>query len=92
MMRHIRRMDHRVKLVFDMVDAYFIRLGREHALTNDADLWKEARRFEKLELELAKMSDQVWNASSMDASEVAKYVGEDRVAVVPTIDQLLHCR
>jgi len=88
MMRHIRRMDHRVKLVFDMVDAYFIRLGREHALTNDADLWKEARRFEKLELKLARTSDQVWNASSMDAREVAKYVGEERVAVIPTIHPL----
>jgi GT2 family glycosyltransferase/glycosyltransferase involved in cell wall biosynthesis len=88
MMRNIRRMDHRVKLVFDMVDAYFIRLRREHALTNDPTVGKEARHFEKLELELAKRSDQVWNASSLDSREVAKYVGEDRVAVVPTIHPL----
>ena len=88
MMPHIRRLDHRVKLVFDMVDAYFIRLGREHALTNDPYLLKEARRFEKLELKLAETSDQVWNASTADGSELAKYVGAERVAVVPTIHPL----
>ena len=88
MMRRIRHMDHRVKLVFDMVDAYFIRLGREHKLTNDRGLLNEARRFEKLELELAKTSDQVWNASSADGREVAKSVGAERVAIVPTIHPL----
>lgn len=88
MMRRIRHLDHGVKLVFDMVDAYFIRLGREHALTNNPDLLKEARRFEKLELALAKTSDQVWNASSADGGEVAKSVGVERVAIVPTIHPL----
>ena len=88
MMRNIRRMDHRIKLVFDMVDAYFIRLRREQALTNDPDVGKEARHFEKLELELAKAADQVWNASPMDAREIAKHIGQERVAVVSTIHPL----
>src|SRR2546430_6334323 len=88
MMRNIRRMDHRIKLVFDMVDAYFIRLRREQALTNNPDVGKEARHFEKLELELAKAADQVWNASPMDAREIAKHIGPERVAVVSTIHPL----
>ncbi|HEX5707904.1 MAG TPA: glycosyltransferase family 2 protein, partial [Pyrinomonadaceae bacterium] len=36
LMERVRRLSPETKIVFDMVDAYFIRLGREHEQTGDA--------------------------------------------------------
>lgn len=84
----IRRADRKIKIIFDMVDAYFIRLSREYQITGDKSRAQESRRFENLELKLARSSDQVWCNSSEDKRVVSSYVPEARIVVIPTIHAL----
>ena len=84
----VRRADPRIKIVFDMVDAHFVRFGREHELTGDADAAAKAERFRKIETRLARQSDLVWCASDADAAALAREVPGVRAEVVPTIHEL----
>ncbi len=84
----VRRTDARVKLIFDMVDAYFLRLEREHAVTHEPQTGTDAARYRKLETKLARMSDLVWCNSSEDKSAVVKVAPAVRIEVIPTIHEL----
>lgn len=77
-----------LRIIFDMVDTYFIRLEREHRLTLDEGTAEEARRYRELELRLVRASDLVWCASSEDRKAVAREAPEVRIEVVPTIHPL----
>lgn len=84
----LRRADRQIKIVFDMVDAYFLRLEREHAVTHDASVAKEAARYRKLETKLAGRSDLVWCNSSEDKRAMQAIVPGVRIEVIPTIHEL----
>ena len=84
----LRRINRQTKIVFDMVDASFVRLSREFQITGVQEHAEEARHLEELELGLAEASDQVWCASPADKKAVSKRVSEERIAVVPTIHAL----
>ncbi len=84
----IRRADRKTKIIFDMVDAHFVRLGREHEITGIQKLALEARRSRDRELALARASDQVWCASEADKKAVSTAVAEERLVVIPTIHAL----
>lgn len=84
----LRRANRQMKIVFDMVDASFVRLSREFQVTGAQERAEEARHLEELELGLAEASDQVWCASPADRKAVSKRVPEERIAVVPTIHAL----
>jgi O-antigen biosynthesis protein len=88
LLRSIRRADPKIKVVFDMVDAHFIRLAREHKITGNQKLESEARRSRDRELALARASDQVWCASEADLHAVSAAVAEQSLVVVPTIHAL----
>ncbi|HKY28061.1 MAG TPA: glycosyltransferase [Pyrinomonadaceae bacterium] len=81
----IRRADLRVRIVFDMVDAHFLRLEREASLTGDARVAKAARRFRKLETRIARASDLVWCTSDEDRVALERAAGPFKAAIVPTI-------
>ena len=81
----IRRADPRVKIVFDMVDAHFIRVGREAALTGDAAVAREAARYRRVETRLARAADLIWCASGEDLRVVAREAPGVPAAVVTTI-------
>ena len=84
----IRRADPRVRIVFDMVDAHFLRLEREASLTGDAGVAKAARRFRKLETRIARASDLVWCTSEEDRAALERAAGPFNAAIVPTIHGL----
>ena len=88
LVRSIRRADRKIKIIFDMVDAHFVRLGREHKVTGNQKLAVEARRSKERELALASASDQVWCASESDKQAVSPAVSEERLVVIPTIHAL----
>ncbi len=88
LLRSIRRADPKAKIIFDMVDAHFVRLGREHEITGIPKLALEARRSRDRELALARASDQVWCASEADKKAVSAAVAEERLVVIPTIHAL----
>lgn len=88
LIKSLRRIDKKIKIIFDMVDAHFIRLGREFEITGDPASAKAAREYEKLESTLARESDQVWCSAPGDKRAVAKIVGEGRIVVIPTIHVL----
>ena len=87
-LRRLRRADSEIKIIFDMVDAYFIRLEREHIITNNNKLAEEAARYRKLEMRLARLSDQVWCNSSEDKKMIAQEITADRIEVIETFHPL----
>ncbi|HZG52849.1 MAG TPA: glycosyltransferase, partial [Pyrinomonadaceae bacterium] len=84
----LRGIDPSLKIVFDMVDTYFIRLERERLITGDESTAAEARRYREIELRLARASNLVWCASSEDKQTVARELPEARIEVIPTIHPL----
>lgn len=88
MLEEIRRADSQIKTVFDMVDAYFVRLAREYDVTADERALKESERYREIETRLARACDLVWCASSEDKQAVLRAVPAARIEVVPTIHPL----
>jgi GT2 family glycosyltransferase/glycosyltransferase involved in cell wall biosynthesis len=84
----LRGIDPSLKIIFDMVDTYFIRLEREHLVTGDERMAREARRYREIELRVARASSLVWCASSEDKKTVAGEAPEVRIEVVSTIHPL----
>lgn len=91
LMKPLRHADSSLKIVFDMVDAYFIRLEREHRITNDNHTAQEAKRYREIETRLAQASDLVWCASSNDREAIAREAPGIRIEVIPTIHPLHLC-
>lgn len=81
----IRRADPRTRIVFDMVDAHSLRLSREHELTGDARVAREAERYRRMESRLARECDMVWCASSTDEEFMRRMTPGVVATVVPTI-------
>ncbi|MGH9942235.1 MAG: glycosyltransferase [Pyrinomonadaceae bacterium] len=81
----LKRRGRDLKIVFDMVDAYFVRFEREHRLNGDAQTAAAARHYRKLEARLARASDLVWCASSEDKRAMEREATSVRIAVIPTI-------
>ena len=84
----IRRISKQITIVFDMVDAHFIRLEREYEVGGDLEAAKQARRYRILETRLAKESDLVWCNSSEDKKVMEREVPGSRIEIVPTIHEL----
>ena len=81
----VRRADPKIKIVFDMVDAYFVRLEREHALTRDERTAEEVARYRELERRLARASDVVWCNSSEDKRAMELEAPGVPIEVITTI-------
>lgn len=84
----IRRADPRVKIIFDTVDVHFRRLAREAEITGDLNIAREAARYRKIEIHLARASDVVWYASSTDRDAVEREAPGIPSFVVPTMHAL----
>jgi glycosyltransferase involved in cell wall biosynthesis len=88
LLRSVRRRKPGIKIIFDMVDAYFVRLAREYSLTSDPRVAAQASRYKQMELQSIRASDLVWCASSADKTAVAREVPNVPIEVVPTIHPL----
>jgi glycosyltransferase involved in cell wall biosynthesis len=84
----IRRANRKITVVFDMVDAYFVRLKREAQISGDAKTAQAAQSYQELELRLARASDLIWCNSSEDKRVMESGVPGKRIEVVPTIHEL----
>lgn len=83
----IRRADPKVKIIFDMVDAHFVRLGRESALTGDAETAREAARHREAEAKLARSADLIWCTTTADKEAIEGLAAGVPVVIVPTIHE-----
>ncbi|HEX3282815.1 MAG TPA: glycosyltransferase [Pyrinomonadaceae bacterium] len=88
MIGRIRRAGKNVAVVFDMVDAYFIRLDRESRISGNAQTAQESERYRKLETRLALASDLVWCNSADDKRVMAAQIPGKQIEVIPTIHAL----
>lgn len=88
LLKPIRRADPRVRVVFDMVDAHFIRYAREAELTGDPQTAREAAAYRKMETRLARASDAIWCNSSADKEVMEREAPGVPSVVVPTIHEL----
>ena len=84
----IRRLNPNAGIIFDTVDVHFVRLQREYEVSNDAVVLAEARRYRELETGLARVSDIVWCASTVDKEIIEREAKSTEFVVVPTIHEL----
>ncbi|HEV2880355.1 MAG TPA: glycosyltransferase [Pyrinomonadaceae bacterium] len=84
----LRRINPSLRIVFDMVDAHFIRLEREYEVSQDERTATEAARYREIELRLARACNLVWCASPEDREAIARDAPEVRIEIVPTIHPL----
>jgi GT2 family glycosyltransferase len=84
----IRRVNPRVKIIFDTVDLHFVRFQREYEINGDPKARMNAERYRKLERDFARASDLVWCASAEDKEVMMREVPERQIALVPTIHEL----
>jgi O-antigen biosynthesis protein len=87
LLKSVRRADPRVKIVFDMVDAHFIRFAREAELTGDRETAREAARYRKIETRRARASDCIWCNSSADKEVMEREAPGVPSFVIPTIHE-----
>jgi glycosyltransferase involved in cell wall biosynthesis len=81
----VRRAFPGVRVVYDMVDAYSVRLGREAEVSGDARARAEAARYREVEARLARASDLVWCTSDEDRRALGPEVSGRPVEIIPTI-------
>lgn len=91
LINRIRRINSRINIVFDMVDAHFIRFEREYEIAGNLLVAEQARRYRKLEMRLARAADLVWCASPEEKQIMQSEVTAKRIAVIPTIHELHDC-
>ena len=84
----LRKRARGTKIIFDMVDAYYVRHGLEHEVTGNLRSGELARKYKKLELQLARNSDLVWCASSDDKENIETEVPGVQIHLIPTIHPL----
>jgi glycosyltransferase involved in cell wall biosynthesis len=84
----VRRINPEVKVVFDMVDAHFLRYEREYQISGNLEAAKQARRYRKLETRAVRAADLAWCASDEEKAVIAKEIPAQKIAVIPTIHEL----
>ncbi|MDQ1611607.1 MAG: hypothetical protein QOG00_1538 [Pyrinomonadaceae bacterium] len=84
----LRRHAPHIKIIYDMVDAHFIRHEREAELTGDAETARAARRYRDMETRLARASDFIYCTSADEKEIMERAAPGVPVAVVPTIHEL----
>jgi GT2 family glycosyltransferase/glycosyltransferase involved in cell wall biosynthesis len=75
----------KAKIVYDMVDAHFVRLEREYQLTGDRNIRDQARAAKRAELTAARNADIVWCTTRADESILEKEIGKFESSIIPTI-------
>ena len=88
LLRTIRKTSPSTQIIFDTVDIYSIRLGREYKLTGDKKIAAEAKRYQRLEGRLARECDQVWCVTREDQAALRPLAPAARFEIVPTIHPL----
>ncbi|HEY2846602.1 MAG TPA: glycosyltransferase, partial [Pyrinomonadaceae bacterium] len=81
----VRRKFAHATIVYDMVDAHFVRLLREHAISGDRSLNKKLAQMKRVELAAAKRADLVWCNSAADEGALHRELPEIATVVIPTI-------
>ncbi|MDQ1592817.1 MAG: hypothetical protein QOG71_3444 [Pyrinomonadaceae bacterium] len=84
----LRRHAPHIKIIYDMVDAHFIRHEREAELTGDAETARAALRYREMETRLARASDFIFCTSTDEKEIMERAAPGVPVAVVPTIHEL----
>jgi len=87
LMSEVKAVFPNAQLIYDMVDAHFVRLEREQKLDGDISDG-DIEAVKAIEIEAARKSDLVWAASPTDATALRRYLPEIRTAIIPTIHTL----
>ncbi len=88
LLESVRRIDPKLKIVYDMVDVHHLRAEREAALTGDPNAVREADTLRRLETHVAQASDLVWCGSLPDREIMSRLAPGVPLVVVPTVHEL----
>ncbi len=86
----LRRRHPPLKIIFDQVDAHFIRLDREYLVTGDPHVAADAAAYKRIESRVARMADLIWCNSTEDERVMNALVPNIPSVVVPTIHSPQH--
>ncbi len=81
----IKRLDPRLKIIFDTVDVHFVRLQREYELNHHAATLREARRLKRIETRAARACAQVWCVTPADADVIRRVAPGADIRIVPNL-------
>jgi len=84
----IRRLNPRIRIIFDTVDVHFVRLQREYELTGDPATKADADLHRDAEARLAREADAIWCASADDELNIRQVVSGCDSVIVPTLHDL----
>jgi len=87
-LKSIRRRARSIKIVFDTVDAHFLRLAREFEITKDLKTKQLSESYQRMEGDCIRASDVVWFTSQADATSFATELRGKETAIIPTIHPL----
>lgn len=81
----IKRVSPHTKIVFDTVDINYVRLEREYKITGEHKFQREADKFKKIEVRLARNSDSVWCVTEEDKNFLQNLALNAHFEIVPNI-------
>jgi GT2 family glycosyltransferase/glycosyltransferase involved in cell wall biosynthesis len=81
----VRKLDKRIKIIFDTVDIQFQRFQREYELTGELETAKKAKRSRKQEVRLTNRSDEIWCVTNDDAAALRREATDPRITIIPNI-------
>jgi glycosyltransferase involved in cell wall biosynthesis len=88
MLSSIRRENRNIKVIFDTVDVYSMRLESEYRITGNRDAANEAELRRKQERSLARLSDQIWCVTEYDEQVLKQDAPQADIKIIPTIHEL----
>ena len=88
LLKSIRRRARNTKIVFDTVDAHFLRLAMEFEITKDRNTQALSESYRRRELECIRASDVVWFTSLADQDAFTTELRGKETAIIPTIHPL----
>jgi O-antigen biosynthesis protein len=88
MLSSIRRENKNIKVIFDTVDVYSMRLESEYRITGNRDAADEAELRRKQERSLARLSDQIWCVTEYDEQVLKQDAPQADIKIIPTIHEL----
>ncbi len=85
-LEHRERFDKNLKIIFDTIDLHFLRYAREAKQKESFTLSQNAKRVEKLEINIARKSDAVFTVSPHEEKLLREH-GIYHTHIIPTIHE-----
>jgi len=77
-----------VKIIYDMIDIHFLRMGRGQYYNADQNLSKQIEHYKYLETEFSKKADKIAVISEEEKNMMKSYIDESKLSIISNIHNL----